>query len=158
MENATKALIIAGSVLVSIIIIGFGMMLINNIQGQMDTSKMDAAEIAAHNKSFESYEGTNTKGTNVKGLIDTVQQHNLANREDTSRWVFFIMDDNAKDDNAVIKNYLEKNDPAAQAKLLKPQIKNGYTYGIETLKDDVGKVRAIKISCERDSALKVTDL
>ena len=36
MENATKALMIAGAVLIAILIIGVGMMIYNSAQGSID--------------------------------------------------------------------------------------------------------------------------
>ena len=47
MENATKALMIAGAVLIAILIIGVGMMIYNSAQGSIEgaTSKISQQEI-----------------------------------------------------------------------------------------------------------------
>ena len=70
MENASKALIIAGAILISILIIAIGMYIysqstgsINGAIGQMSTQEIDAA-----NSQWTNYEGTQT-GTQVKALI-----------------------------------------------------------------------------------------
>lgn len=83
MENASKALIIAGAILISILLIGVGMFIfqaankpITDAGGQMD-------EMAKQmfNRKFESYEG-NQKGSNVKSLISTVITSNAQNEDD----------------------------------------------------------------------------
>lgn len=70
MENASKALIIAGAVLLAILIIVISMYLYNKTQTHVETS-MDSAStqgISAHNNQFESYRGNQT-GTQVSMLI-----------------------------------------------------------------------------------------
>ena len=87
MENASKALVIAGAILVSILIIGLGMMIFNNVSGFADTSSVDALAVETYNKDFVTYEGTNVKGTNAKALVNKIIQHNLANSTDSSLWI-----------------------------------------------------------------------
>lgn len=77
MENATKALMIAGAVLLAIMIIGVGMLIFNNAQGTIGgaATKMKQQEIDLFNNQFTSYEGTQS-GSNVKSLISTVMSSN----------------------------------------------------------------------------------
>lgn len=83
MENASKALLIAGAILIVILLIGVGMMV---YQGGMGTingalSNMDQQEKQIYNQQFSDYEGTNKKGTQVKALIQAVMSNNLSNKE-----------------------------------------------------------------------------
>ena len=55
MENASKALIIAGSILLAILIIAMGVMIFNNAKSAADTSTFDTAEINMFNQKFERY-------------------------------------------------------------------------------------------------------
>lgn len=59
MENATKALMIAGAVLIAILIIGVGMLIYNSAQGTIQgaTSKVSQQEIELFNNGFTQYEG-----------------------------------------------------------------------------------------------------
>ena len=78
MENATKALLIAGAVLVSILIIGIGMMIYQSVTGtvQSGLGKMDQQEIDMFNADFQQYAGTNVTGSNVKKLVTLVKTSN----------------------------------------------------------------------------------
>lgn len=136
MENASKALVIAGAILVSILIIGLGMMIFNNVSGFADTSSVDALAVETYNKDFVTYEGTNVKGTNAKALVNKIIQHNLANSTDSSLWI------NAIYDTKEIKTATDATDNGAQEKdtvasfnsnirsTVLNQIKTGYTYTI----------------------------
>ena len=84
MENASKALIIAGAILLAISIIGIGMYVFSQAQGAMDGIGMDQERITAYNSQFESYMGTNVRGTTVRALFDLVRNHNISVQGDTS--------------------------------------------------------------------------
>ncbi len=73
MENASKALLIAGSVLIAILLIGVGMLIYSRATGLVDTasSAMNSQEILAFNNQFASFEGTQ-KGSSVRSLISKV--------------------------------------------------------------------------------------
>ncbi len=78
MENASKALIIAGAILLSIAIIGVGMYVYKNVSSTITgAADMSEQEIAAYNQDFDVYIGQQ-RGANVKTLCDRVNQHNLA--------------------------------------------------------------------------------
>ncbi len=83
MENATKALMIAGAVLLAIMIIGVGMMIFNNAQGTIGgaASKMKQQEIDLFNNQFTNYEGSQS-GSNVKALIGAVITNNSVATEE----------------------------------------------------------------------------
>jgi len=87
MENASKALIIAGAILLSIAIIGIGMSVFNGAQDAVNKANMDEATINAFNGKFETYVGTNKSGSDVKNLIQTMITHNNSNIDDPSMQV-----------------------------------------------------------------------
>ncbi len=82
MENATKALMIAGAVLIAIMIIGIGMMIYQNasgtIVGAMDQTKQ--LEIDAFNSDLIAFEGSQ-RGTAIKQLITKVITLNSTNKD-----------------------------------------------------------------------------
>lgn len=84
MENASKALIIAGAILLAILIIGLGMLVYNRAKGALDTSTIDQQKVQAYNSPYEEYFGTKMSGSQVKALIDTVRAHNNATASDDS--------------------------------------------------------------------------
>lgn len=80
MENASKALIIAGAILLSILLISLGIMVFNQAQGVIDGSGMDAAELQSFNSKFVKYEGEK-KGSEIRALAQEIIANN-ANEND----------------------------------------------------------------------------
>lgn len=77
MENASKALLIAGAILIAILLIAIGMMVFNNANGTITsaTANMSAQEKQAFNRPFKVYEGQKS-GTIVRELIEYVNVNN----------------------------------------------------------------------------------
>ena len=71
MENASKALIIVGAILVSILIIAIGMYIYSSSTGSVEDAiaGMKVHEIEAFNKNWSSYEGKQS-GSQIKTLIN----------------------------------------------------------------------------------------
>ena len=74
MENASKALIIAGAILLAILIIGIGIYVFNNANSSVEEigGSMSTMEIQSFNSPFETYQGTGKTGTQVKTLLQKV--------------------------------------------------------------------------------------
>ena len=92
MENASKALLIAGAILIVILLIAVGMLVYSQSRGVIDTgvAQMSSAEIQMFNAQFTGYEGVQNK-TAMKNLIQTVINNNTKYKEDESRWVYSWM-------------------------------------------------------------------
>lgn len=73
MENASKALIIAGAILLAILIIGLGIFIYGQASGTASDAGIDALSASAFNAQFESYiKEDNVSGTNALKLFDAV--------------------------------------------------------------------------------------
>ncbi len=81
MENASKALIIAGAILLSILIIGLGMFIYNKAADAMDGIGIDEQKVKSYNSSFENYEGLQS-GSNARTLCDAIRAHNNSHQDD----------------------------------------------------------------------------
>lgn len=81
MENATKALIIAGAVLISILLISVGIMVFNAANEPIGQAQTSSEQQAAQmfNESFTSYLGTKVSAQQAKGVISAVQASNAKN-------------------------------------------------------------------------------
>ena len=79
MENASKALIIAGAILLAIVIISLGLIVVNNTRDTVDSANMNEQEVQAYNAKFTPYEGSNISGTRVKTLCQAIRASNAAN-------------------------------------------------------------------------------
>ena len=87
MENASKALIIAGAILLAILLISLGIMIYTQASGVVNNNAMSEVEISSFNKKFTQYGSSNVRGSQVNALIDAIVQNNLSNAQDTSRQV-----------------------------------------------------------------------
>lgn len=82
MENASKALIIAGAILISIVLISVGIMIVQGANSTIDESisKMSAQQKQTFNATFIAYEGKQT-GSQVKSLLTDILTNNSQNYE-----------------------------------------------------------------------------
>lgn len=124
MENASKALIIAGAILLSILLIGLGVFVYNGAAGTIQKANLNAQEIKQYNAPFEAYEGTNVSGSKAIALCNEVRQHNLANQSDLSRQITVITSavTNKKADTFTAMD--------TTATTVKGTLRSGYTYTI----------------------------
>ena len=78
MENASKALIIAGAVLIAILLIAFGVAMINAAQAPIDqaTGATSQQEAQIFNAKFSSYAGSRVSGSNVRSLLGIINTNN----------------------------------------------------------------------------------
>ena len=96
MENASKALIIAGAILLAILIISLGIMVYRQASGVVDSNAMDEVAVSSFNEKFNQYVGNNVRGANVNALINTIVQNNLSNSDDTSKQVTLVVKSSAE--------------------------------------------------------------
>ncbi len=131
MENASKALIIAGAILIAILLIGIGVGLISAIGEPMDTAtdKVGSMGIQTFNSTFEKYVGTK-KGTDVLSLIsDIITSNQSATNSGSGRTVTFDGKSTAND-----------------LSLLRNNVKRSSTYTITITGYNDGYVQTITCS------------
>ena len=69
MENASKALIIAGSILIAVLIISLGVMIFRNMsKSVVEDTSLSKQQIAEFNSKITPYVGNNVSGSNVNNL------------------------------------------------------------------------------------------
>ena len=78
MENASKALIIAGAILIAILLISVGILVMNSISKPIDAAAGEANSQAAQmfNSKFINYAGKDKNAQDIKQLIYTVIANN----------------------------------------------------------------------------------
>ncbi|MBR1539613.1 MAG: hypothetical protein IJ629_00230 [Clostridia bacterium] len=84
MENASKALIIAGAILLSILIIALGIYVFNMAKNASSTSSLDELEVSQFNQAFTNYRGKQL-GSGVIDLLDKVVANASANKDSDER-------------------------------------------------------------------------
>lgn len=85
MENASKALIIAGAILISILIITLGIMIYSQAKGVINENAMSDLEIQQFNQKFTQYEGERVRGATVNSMLQTVLANNVSADTDDRR-------------------------------------------------------------------------
>lgn len=132
MENASKALIIAAAVIISILLVGFGMIAINQGRDNMGSMDLSPQEISAHNSKFESFDGS-VKGTTLRTLVGTIANNN-DEYEDRKITVFGLgLDTKGVTDAATIRGKINS-------------ITNTKTYKVKFDYDDNGVINKCTIN------------
>ncbi len=78
MDNASKALIMAGAILISLALVGLGVYIFSissDLQGNAGQT-MDVMAAQTTNKQISNYEGVKVRGSNVKALFSLVDTLN----------------------------------------------------------------------------------
>lgn len=80
MENASKALLIAGAILIVIVLISIGMMIVQNASGITDSATDTATKqiIEVFNQEYTRYQGKQ-RGASVKTLLASISANNASN-------------------------------------------------------------------------------
>ena len=79
MENASKALIIAGAILLSILIISLGIMVYNQAKSTVGDANLNSEQVQTFNAKFTPYLGS-VSGSKVNALIQAVIANNATNQ------------------------------------------------------------------------------
>ena len=88
MENASKALIIAGAILLSILIVSLGIMVFQNAKNTVGSSNLNKQEIESFNSQWQSYEGKKQTASQVKAMVQAVIASNASETKGgTNRWI-----------------------------------------------------------------------
>lgn len=83
MENASKAILLSGAVLIAVILISLGVYVISSQKGTIDQSKKsaDAVTTSTYNSTFLKYLGKR-KGSEIKQLKIDVNTSNAKHKDD----------------------------------------------------------------------------
>lgn len=100
MENASKALIIAGAILIAILLISVGILVMNSTGSVTDEvgKTADTMALQTFNSQFTTYEGTNMTASQVKSLMGLIKSSNASNGVSTSGQDKFVELDSSDPD------------------------------------------------------------
>lgn len=127
MENASKALLIAGAVLIAILLIGVGMLIFNGASENMDSAltSMNQQQIQAFNAPFEQYIASQ-KGSQVRALIGNIINSNSANQDVEGKLVSLEVKGVDNGNIEVKEGDLKTNEMSA----IRSKINTGATYQV----------------------------
>ena len=89
MENASKALLIAGAILICILLIAIGMYVYNAASETINSaaSKMSQQDKDIYNSDVKQYEGATVKGSEIKSMIETITSKNQGNVNQSGKFI-----------------------------------------------------------------------
>lgn len=159
MENASKALIIAGAILLSILIIAIGMYVYSSAQSTINSSltQMSSSEKGAFNSTFTGYQGNQT-GSQVKALIGDLLTNASTYAEEQAKIVNFDVIDwvSSKNPNPASAKQPEKEndtqDYCDSLNAIRNGIENKHTYFVEVNTGTAGVVDQINVYYDKDKA------
>ena len=147
MENASKALIIAGAILLSIAIIGVGMFVYNSVSETITgAADMSQDEINTYNQTFANYEGVKN-GSQVKQLCDQIRTHNNGTQDDPSLLITLVEGTavDAEGPSAIGAT----GTTTAEINTIRNKILSGRQYTVSLGYDSVGRITQVGVQLNR---------
>lgn len=135
MENASKALIIAGAILLAIIIISLGLVVVNRTRGQVEGTNLDKQTMEAFNSEWDIFVGDRKSASDVKSLCAKAIANNASEKGlGTEKYV------------SVTGSGIEISEDGTTTKTTNPAQSNIKTYKIEISGYKNGVVSAITVT------------
>lgn len=155
MENVSKALIIAGTILVIILIVAAGMFITTSSQGTVSDSmaSMSTQEIDAFNLRFTMYEGEQT-GTNIKTLVGTLITNSNTYKDEVTKIPGLYLESESDTLDSGIPEIGKNSDYINELGKIKNNIDAKHKYWVEISYQDNGIIDYINISYEKDDKIE----
>lgn len=135
MENASKALIIAGAILLSILIISLGIMVYNNAKNTVGSANLSKQEIQTFNSQFENYEGSNKTASEIRTMYQAVIASNASETKSGISRLISISGAATSNCGNASTTYVASNKPTST-----PTVPNTNTYEVKLGYSDDGLV------------------
>ena len=144
MENASKALIIAGAILLSILLISLGIMVYQNSKDiATDSSNLDTEKAQTFNNKISTYCGTSKSGTNMNNLMDAIAASNGAQKGKPTQ--HFVSVSVASGTEGATKTG-DISVSAGATGTEYPTFDNSHTYKATYTTDDAGYINKVTVS------------
>ena len=163
MENASKALIIAGAILLSILIIAIGMYIYNSSQNSIGgaVTQISQQEIDAFNQPWEMYEGKQT-GANVKALISKLNSNATKNAEEETKlpnlYYEATENDQGKGTEVISHTKQVKGSGGNDFNTARTKISAGHVYGVTLVThQNTGLISGVIITYDPDWNVNITE-
>ena len=158
MENASKALVIAGAILICIMIVAVGMYVYKNSGASIEDSmsSISTQEIETFNAKYTMYEGEQT-GSNVKSLVGILISNAKTNVDENARipGIYLENNDNAKKSfNSGIPENGENSAYIDALQGIRQQIDSKHKYWVEVNYQSNGLIDYINISYDKNAIIE----
>lgn len=146
MENASKALIIAGAILLSVLLISLGILVFQNAKGTISDTNLDSEVAQTFNNKISQYCGKKKNSNDMNGLIAAISASNGAQKgkaADNQHYIGVTVDSTIS-----ATYYTGGSVSASQAKTGNasyPNFSAGITYEASYQIDDAGYITTVTI-------------
>ena len=144
MENASKALIIAGAILLSILLISLGILVYNNAKGTVSDSNLDSEAAQTFNTKISQYCGKKKNSNDMNGLVAAISSSNGAQKGKADQH-FVAITVSGIDAKYYTGGSISASDAKASGKSY-PNFSAGITYQASYTTDDAGYINSVTIS------------
>ena len=139
MENASKALIIAGSILIAIMIISLGIYIFKQYSSfAKENADLSEQEISAFNSKITSYLGEGISGSQVNALLQYCLANNMSAQQSGETYKCITVTQNGNilvDGNILVEGTSNKYQ----------KVETGKFYTVEGTSDDNGLITSITV-------------
>lgn len=153
MENASKALLIAGAILICILLIAVGMYVFSSANNLVESSVADLSQRdkELYNATISKYVGENKRGTEVKEMITAIISQNDKNAGKTGQFIKIKVGESISkmmtadlkadmykfyDDDKSANNSENLNTVRPIMRKMSSKISSGKTYNVEDVQED----------------------
>ena len=146
MENASKALLIAGAILITLLVISLGVLIFNTFGGTAkEMANLDDQEINSFNMKIKPYLGNNVSGSQVRALIQLARSidQNSINNSDSYRRVSIYYKDKSGTSHTLVK--LTASDTVTSGDGISPVESNKF-YSVRAQYSSDGFITTINIT------------
>ena len=138
MENASKALLIAGAILLAILIISLGLMAYQQAKNSVGSSNLNKQEIEAFNSQWENYIGKNKTASEVRSLCSAAIANNASEKNlGTNKFMTISGGDGT--------STIDISEDGTNTKTTSPMLINSKNYTVEVKTYSNGMITAIEV-------------
>ena len=148
MENASKALIIAGAILLSILLISLGIMVYNNAKGTISDANLDSEAAQTFNTKISQYCGKKKNANDMNGLVAAISSSNGAQKgKADTHYILLTVDGSVTTEyyTGDAKTGYESNTATKAKSTNYPNFSAGITYEASYTTDESGFINAVTI-------------
>lgn len=157
MENVTKALIIAGAIIICVLLVFVGMFVYNSSGSSIEDSmsSMSTHEIETHNSEYTMYDGEQV-GANIKSLVRIIISNARLNKDEVTKIPGVYFEDiktnknidTSLPENGNISSYL------AMLETIQSSIDTKHKYWVEVNYQKNGLIDYINISYDQEKIIE----
>lgn len=144
MENASKALIIAGAILLSILLISLGILVYSNAKGTISDSNLDSEAAQTFNTKISQYCGKKKNSNDMNGLVAAISASNGAQKGKSDQHFITITITGVT--NTYYTGSSVNLNQAKASNTSYPNFSAGITYQASYTTDDAGYINSVTIS------------